>query len=75
MADALTRKKGQRAGHKGSATKIIGRIDDTMNDFQWKLEVIKILDAKVLKLIKEAALADEIERADSYKEGIYQVLT
>ena len=89
MADNVARKKGIRAGHKGSATKIICKIEDTLGttpidkarlstlhrNLSDKLDAIKALDAEINELIEdETALADEIEQANNYKEGIYEAL-
>ena len=38
--------------------------------------LVKALDAEMIDLIEdEEALADEIERADNFKEGIFDALT
>lgn len=89
MAEALAKKKRFRAGHKASATKTIRHVEDvlaseapshgklsllrmTLNE---KLETIKSLDAKVIDLIEEEeALAGGIERADGFKEGVFDAL-
>ena len=85
----MARKKGIRAGHKGSAIKIIHKIEDALGTTpidkarlstpHWnlsdKLDTIKALNAETIELIEdETALADEIEQADNYKEGIYEAL-
>ena len=88
-AEALAKKKKTRAGHKASATKMIRHVEEvlateapdrerlsllrlTLNE---KLEIIKALDTEVIDLIDdEEALANEIEQADGYKEGVFQAL-
>ena len=85
MAEGLVRKKKVRAGHKGSATRMLNQIDTILSSeapdvsklsqlklsIQEKLETIKQLDGEILELIEEDDLATEIEQADSFKEGIY----
>ena len=65
MADALVKKKQKRAGHKGSATKTIHKIDEAFRKdpidraalsalklaLSEKLETIKVFDTEVLDLI------------------------
>ena len=84
MADALTKKKRIRAGHKGSATKTVRQITEGESPdrdrlsllritLREKLDTIKALDAEIVELIEdETELADEIEQADTYKETIYE---
>lgn len=83
----MARKKRIRAGHKGSATKIIcksalgttpidkARLSTLHRNLSDKLDAIKALDAEIIELIEdETALVDEIEQTDNYKEGIYEAL-
>ena len=39
-----------------------------------KLETIIALDSEVIELIDDDTLADEIEQADDYKEGVFNAL-
>ena len=39
-----------------------------------KLDTLKLLDGEILDLIEGEDVADEIERADSFKEGIYEAM-
>lgn len=92
MAEGLTRKRRIRAGHRGSATKILQKVDglmagagpgdtiDTLKlaqlnlSLQEKLETLKQLDNEILELTEEGDLVNEIEQADSFKEGIYEAI-
>ena len=81
MAEALIKKKRIRAGHKGSSTKTVHQITETLGGdtpdrdrlsllritLKEKLDTIKTLDAEIVDLIDdEGELADEIEQADAY---------
>ena len=89
MAEALAKKKRIRAGHKASATKTMGKIDDILGagspdtstlslmklTLQEKLETIKVLDSEIVELIDdEAAVTTEIEQTDGYRETIHSSL-
>ena len=41
---------------------------------QEKLDVLKQLDGEILGLVEEAAVADEIEQSDGFKEEVYTVM-
>ena len=83
-----SRKKRVRAGHRASATKAMGRAEDLLAPekpdldklsqlklvLREKLETLKTLDDEILDMVKEDDLADEIEQADDFKEGLYSVL-
>ena len=86
MAEALVKKKRIRAGHKGSATKTVHQITETLGGaipdrdrlsllritLNEKLDTIKTLDAEIVDLIDhKGELAEEIEQADTYKETLY----
>ena len=91
MADAalLEKKKNVRRGHKGSATKLIGRIntalaaspadEDKLRQLKLsltdKLQVLKILDDDIVEATPEDELAREIEQADEAREEIHLALT
>ena len=91
MADAalLEKKKNVRRGHKGSATKLIGRIntalaaspadEDKLRQLKLsltdKLQVLKILDDDIVDATPEDELAREIEQADEAREEIHLALT
>lgn len=90
MGEELARKKRVRAGHKGSTTRMITKVEELPSgaeapdpltlkqlgmSLREKLEVIKTLDGEILEhVVEEADLADEIDRADLYKEKIYSTL-
>lgn len=85
---ALQKKKHVRAGHRGSATKAIGRaeaqLSSTVPDvdklsqlkltLSEKLETLKILDTEILDMVDEGDMVNEIEQADEFKEGVYAIL-
>ena len=85
MAEGLPRKKQIWAGHRASATRILNQIDGTLAaatpdnaklsqlklSLQEKLETLKRLDNEIMELTPEDGLVEEIEQADSYKEGVY----
>ena len=83
-AEALTKKKKTRAGHKASATRTVRQIDEIVAaeepdkarlvllqlTLKEKLETIKNLDAEIVDLIDdETVLTEEIEQADGYVQG------
>ena len=89
MAEGLARKKRIRAGHKASTTKLLRKLDELRTtsgpvdtskllrlklSLEEKLDTLKTLDGEILELTKEDDLGDEIEQADSYKEGIYDAM-
>ena len=83
-----SRKKRIRAGHRASAMKAIGWVEDLLAPekpnldklsqlklmLSENLEMLKTLDVKILDMVKEDDLADEIEQADGFKEGVYAIL-
>ena len=88
-AEALTKKKKTRAGHKASATRTERQIDEIVAaeepdkarlallqlTLKEKLETIKNLDAEIVDLIDdETVLTEEIEQADGYKETLFSAL-
>ena len=89
MAEGLARKKHIRAGHKASTTKLLTKLNELRTapdpvdmskllrlklSLEEKLGTLKTLDGEILDLTKEDDLGDEIEQADSYKEGIYDAM-
>ena len=89
MKECLAKKKRIRAGHKASTTKVLSEVDALLAEetpepaklsgfklrLEEKLETIKLLDTELLNLIEEEeVIVKEIERADLYKEGIYQAM-
>lgn len=82
------RKKHVRAGHRGSATKFIRRAEDLLSSdkpdvdklsqlkftLNEKLEVVKLLDGEILETVQEEDVAEEIDRSDEFKEGVYTTL-
>ena len=88
MAEALAKKR-IRAGHRGSATRIVRQITEALVGdtpdrdrlsllritLKEKLETIKTLDAEIVDLIQdEGGLVDGIEQADTYKETLYEAI-
>lgn len=89
MAEVLAKKKRIRAGHKASATKTMGKIDDILGTdsldastlsllkltLQEKLETIRVLDSEIVELFDdEASVTTEIEQNDGYRESIRSTL-
>ena len=77
------RKKHIRAGHCGSATRMLSRVDgmlaspdrvDTSKlaqlklSLQEKLDTLKQLNGEIIDLVEEKDLADEIDQANRSKE-------
>ena len=89
MTEALPRKKRIKAGHRSSATWILGQITTALEDtppdqdrlallkltLNEKLETLNRLDSEIIELTAEADLDDEIQQSDDYKERIYEALT
>ena len=87
MADPA-HKKRVRGGHRTSATKMIGKVEEllapetkdyrqlakTRLSLQEKVNVLKRLDAEVVDLVAEDEVADEIDKADTYMEDVYDVM-
>jgi DNA-binding MltR family transcriptional regulator len=81
-------KKRVRAGHRGSATKAIGRAETKLTagtpdldklsqlklSLEEKLETLKISDTEILGMVDDRDMVEEIEQADEFKEGMYAVL-
>ena len=82
MVEVLAKKKCIQAGHKASATKTMGKVDDILGmdspdvsilsllklTLQEKLETIRVLDSEIVELIDdEAAVTTEIEQTDGYR--------
>ena len=75
---------GSEQGHKASATRMIldrqrsastcDCSSDTLilrRSLQEKLNVLTTLHSKIVNLVEEGSVADEIEQTDACKEGIY----
>ena len=87
-AEELAKKKRVRAGHKASATRMIGNTEDLLKmagsdvlrltqlsrSLKEKLDVLTTLDGEIINLVDEGSVRDEIEQADTFKEGIYSTL-
>ena len=87
MADGLARKKRIRAGHRGSATRILNQLDTLVAaeetdlarlaqlrlSLEEKLETLKLLDSEILDLTEDD-LEEEIQQADTFKDGIYSAM-
>ena len=88
-AERLARRKRIRAGHKASATRILGQVASTLEGtppdtdrlsllkltLSEKLDVLKGLDAEIIEMTPEDGLEDEIGQSDEYKERLYDALT
>ena len=89
MAEGLARKKRIRAGHKASATKTIGKVEELLSSgdvvdnskfsqlklsLEEKLETVKRLDIEILDLIEDVKVVEEIEQADSFKDSIFAAI-
>jgi len=84
-AEVLAKKKRIRAGHRASATRMITQTETLLSEetpnvvklsqsklsLQEKLETIKVLDGEMLELMEDEDLAEEVQQADGFKEGIY----
>ena len=89
MTENLQKKKRIRAGHRGSATRILSRIDVALGNampesdqlsqlrlsLSKKLETLKLLDSEIIELTEDDDLVDEIDQADGYKENVYHAIT
>ena len=87
MADPA-HKKRVRGGHRTSATKMIRKVEEllapetkdyrqlakTRLSLQEMVSVLKRLDAEVVDLVAEDEVADEIDKADTYMEDVYDVM-
>ena len=81
--EELTKKRRIRAGHKASATRMIGSAEDLLTttgsdtsrltqlsrSLQEKLEVLKTPDSEIINLVDEGSVVDEIEQADIFKKA------
>ena len=88
MTEGLARKKSIRAGHRGSATRMMNLADDLLAahivdearlaqlklSLEEKLGTLKQLDGAILDLTKVDHLEDEIQAADEFKDRIYSIL-
>lgn len=86
--DALSKKKRTRGGHRSAVTRLIPEVKDALSAvpsdrkrvsqlkriLDEKLATLKQLDEEILDMVEEAAVADEIEQADSCKEQIFAYL-
>ena len=84
----LIKRKNVRAGHRGSATKIIVHADKLLTSncpdadklsqvkltLKEKLGVLHCLDGEIVDMVKEGEVAGEIEQSDKFKEGIHSIL-
>ena len=83
--EELAKKKQVRMGHKASATRMIGSAEDLLTtagsdtsrltqlsmSLQEKLDILMMLDSKIVNLVDKGSVIDEIEQADTFKESIY----
>ena len=87
--ERLARRRRIRAGHKASATRILGQITSALTEtppdtgrltllkltLSEKLETLKGLDAEIMEITPKEGLDDEIGRSDEFKERLYDALT
>ena len=50
------------------------RLSQLSKSLQEKLDVLKTLDSEILDLVEDEAVEEEIEQADTFKEGIYATI-
>ena len=87
-AEALRRKKSIRAGHRASATRILGHITTALADtpdpdrlallkltLNEKLDTLRKFDSEIIELTPEDGLEGEIQQSDEYKERMYDAVT
>ena len=81
-------KKRVRGGHRASATKMLHKAEELMShdpvnhaqlakirlSLQEKVSVLKQLDAEIVNSVEEAEVVEEIERADTYMEDVYDMM-
>ena len=80
--EATTRKKRVRAAHRGSVTRLLGQVDETLESADarrlkqlkqsliGKRDVLLTLDDELIELVNEEQLDTEVEQADLIKEKI-----
>ena len=87
-AEAATRKKRARAGHRGTVTRLCNEtIAEVHKDpidtdqllinkrlLNEKLEVLRVLDGELADMLPEDDLEEEILTVDEYKQKIYRAL-
>lgn len=85
----LVRWRKIRAGHKASATHILGQISTALGKtlldvdklsllkltLTKKLDVLKTLDTEIIEITPEEGLEEEIRQSNEYKERLYEALT
>ena len=87
MSEALARIKKVRAGNRSSAARLMHQLDEieagpTLNrlmqckvSLNEKLDKLRDLDEKILTLVEDDDIENEIEQADQFKERIQQAVT
>ena len=84
--EALVRKKKVRAGHQGSATRLIAQaeaaeprnsvdLELAVANLKKKLDVLTPLDAEILELTTDDDIEAEIDHANQYHENIQRILS
>jgi hypothetical protein len=80
--EAAVRTKRNRAAHRGSVTRLLGQVDETVasadvcrlkqlkQSLNGKLDVLSKLDDDLIELVDEEHLDAEVEQADLIKENI-----
>ncbi len=85
----LAWKRKIRAGHRASATRILGQVEPALAEtpvdidrlsqlkrmLEDKLETLKLLDGEVVEATPEEGIEDEIQQADEYNERLYSSLS
>lgn len=87
--EELTKKKHVRAGHKASATRNITRAEVLLTkdnpdaptlmqikmSLQEKLDTLRQLGDEIVNLLDDkAAVVEDIEQSDTFKEGVYSTM-
>ena len=87
MAD-LAHKQSVRTGHRASATKMICEAEDSLAQetincsqlerirlsLQEKVRVLQQLDSDIVDPVSDEEVADEIDKADTFMEDVYDMM-
>ena len=88
MSEELPRRKSIRAAHQAGATKMVNQIGDLLGgetdgfdelsyfqtNLSTKSETLEALDARIVDLIPDAELEEEIGRAEEHLEKIQKAI-
>ena len=84
----LNHKRSIRRGHRASATRMLRKAEDSLAQetinysqlarikpsLQEKVSILKRLDSDIKDLVSDEEAADEIDKADTYMEDIYDMM-